>query len=115
MKASIFKYMVSVTFLLVFAAKMGLSIAPLIFSIDKETVNAVIMQLELENHHEKETPDAKDLTKWLKKGNELFSTSQINFDSHMFDVRLRYFEKARHYVNTYYPSVLTPPPNSLLV
>lgn len=91
--------------------KMGLSIAPLVIEIDKETVNAVIMQLELESQGKDTNENLKDINKFVKKGSEYFSDYNLNFPPLSIDINLRFYTKIRPYFNSFYPSVLTPPPN----
>jgi len=47
----------SLLFMIVFAVKMSISLAPLITFLDSGTAKAVIMQLELENKGEKKNAD----------------------------------------------------------
>jgi len=90
---------------------MGLSIAPLAFNIDKEIVNAVIMQLELESQAKDANDGVKDMGKFVKKGADLLHDYQFYLNPLSTDSNLRFFTKARSYFNSFYPSVLTPPPN----
>lgn len=111
MKKHSWKLFVSIVFLFVFTIKMGLSIAPLFFDLDKETVSAVILQLELETQGKDTNENLKDINKFVKKGSEIFSDYDIQFDPISIDSNLRFHTKARPYINSFYPSVLTPPPN----
>lgn len=105
------KLVISIIFLSVFTIKMGLSIAPLILTIDKETVNAVIMQLELESQAKEANDTVKDMNKFVKKGSDLLHDYQFNLNPLSTECNLRYYTKARPYINSFFPSVLTPPPN----
>lgn len=62
MKIRTNKLFVSVLFMMIFLAKMIISIAPAFLSFNNKTVNAVIMQLEQESKNEKEDPE-KDASK----------------------------------------------------
>jgi hypothetical protein len=105
------KFLIGIIFLAVFTVKMGLSIAPLVFTIDKETVNAVIMQLELESQAKDANDSVKDMNKFVKKGADLLHDYQFHLNPLSTDCNLRFYTKARPYINSFYPSVLTPPPN----
>lgn len=105
------KLLISIIFLSVFTIKMGLSIAPLAFSLDKEIVNAVIMQLELESQAKDANDSVKDMGKFIKKGADLLHDYQFHLKPLSTDCHVRLYTKARPYINSFYPSVLTPPPN----
>jgi len=92
-------------FLFIFFAKMAISIAPLIIgNMDGQSVYSVIMQLEIEH----QTPKGAE-AKWEQVQNlhqysfarplvGVVSTKEFNFeDSH---------------IQSFYPSVPTPPPNA---
>lgn len=98
----------SIIFLGVFFVKMALSAAPLIIShFDKTTVNAVIMQLEIENHAK--SKDAKDTSvkEYFTLGNfgftPLRSAMLLSADTIIGD--------QDEHIRAFYPSVPTPPPN----
>ncbi|MFD2865426.1 hypothetical protein [Mucilaginibacter antarcticus] len=99
----------AVIFMLIFAAKMSISLVPLISILDKNTARAVIMQLEQENKGEKEDPD-KDAFKEKKSFDELL-TSIFHFDP--FQLETTYLHNQEHalLVHLYHPVVPTPPPN----
>lgn len=85
---------------------MMISIAPVIFSLDKKLVSAVIMQLELEN----ETKDgAKDFNKAFNKVNEIKHSFTFNYSLSNIFLDYHYFSKK--YLTLYFPAVPTPPPN----
>ncbi len=101
-----FRLFVSKFFFLVFVTKMVLSVAPLFVALDKATVNSIILQLELEN----ETKETKDSSvKKVIDGNYIHDYDALKFSA--LDCNLKYYVKPRNYINSFYPSVLTPPPN----
>ncbi len=85
---------------------MLISVAPVVFSLDKKLMNAVIMQVELEN----ETKDsAKDFNKVFNKVNEIKHSFTFNYSFSNAFLNYHYFSKK--YLNLYFPAVPTPPPN----
>ena len=98
----------SIIFLGVFFVKMALSAAPLIVShFDKKTVNAVIMQLEIENNAK--SNDVKETS-----AKEYFTLNNFGFISlHPTSIVLPEMIRVDHdkHVRAFYPSVPTPPPN----
>ncbi|WP_155977962.1 hypothetical protein [Pedobacter glucosidilyticus] len=115
MKRALQLNLISALFLFIFAVKMGISVAPLIYSIDKETVNAAILQLELETHSkDHHTDHSKDIGKLLKYGSELNYIYEFCLNPIPTNANLKYFVKPRNYINSFFPSVLTPPPNHLI-
>ena len=85
---------------------MFVAVAPVVFNFDKGLVNSAIMQLELEN----ETKDgAKDSGKLYTVNNLICGYARANFSvNQLFMPFHRYSKK---YLNVYYPSIPTPPPN----
>lgn len=115
MKRAVQLNLISALFLFIFAVKMGISVAPLIYSIDKETVHAAILQLELEGNSKDNTTDnAKEINKLLKYGSELNHIYEFCLHPMPSRSNTKYFVKPRNYINSFFPSVLTPPPNSLV-
>jgi len=110
MKKEFAKKLFSHVFLFIFFAKMVISVAPLVaVHMDSEVVNAVIMQLEIENHSSKGADQAKDS---LNKGEWLTGFSKFKFCSPQIDVALNQYTLLRNYpIQAFYPSVPTPPPN----
>lgn len=94
----------------IFAGKMVISGVPVIFSqLDKTLMNAVIMQLEVENN-------ADDTQKTVVKFAEpklLFQRYDLTYVPIILDygVTNSFIEHSRRYVDPYHPSVPTPPPN----
>lgn len=94
-------------FLGIFASKMVISGAPIIFSVlDKGLMNAVIMQLEVEQNGE----DSQKMKIKFSDQNlfSFISNFQIDLDC---GVSNSFIEHSRRYVDPYHPSVPTPPPN----
>lgn len=86
---------------------MVLSIAPVFVEIDRSTVNAVILQLELENETHETTKDTKSFKK--SEVNDLYEMCLLPIE---MDVKVKYHIKPRNYVASFFPSVPTPPPNT---
>ena len=98
----------SLFFLSIFFVKMAISVAPLIIShCDSKTVNAVIMQLEIENH-KAEDDNVKDplLKEYL---NTNFDFCFLNPYAHLKPVS-EFLKEEKHTI-LFYPPVPTPPPN----
>lgn len=101
--------LIGVIFLVVFAAKMTISLMPLISVLDKNTARAVIMQLEQETKGEKENPD-KDALKEKKSFDELL-TSIFHYDLFQIETNCLHTQEHALTVQPYHPVVPTPPPN----
>lgn len=110
MKKEFAKKLFSYVFLFIFFAKMVISIAPLIAShFDSDVVNAVIMQLEIENHSSKGADQSKDS---LNKGEWLSGLSKFKFNIPHIDIASNQYIFLRNYpIQAFFPSVPTPPPN----
>lgn len=105
-----YQILIVFVFMSIFAAKMAISGAPVFFAdFDKKLMNAVIMQLESENHGDD-----------TSKGNVKFADHKLMF--HRYDLTYipitinygmsnSYIDHSRRYVDPYHPSVPTPPPN----
>jgi hypothetical protein len=108
MKKEIAIKLFSILFLSVFVMKMVISVAPLIIAhFDKQAVNAVIMQLEIENNAK--TNDLKETN--VK---EYFAVSSFGFTIlHPTQIILACMLNVDHdkHVQAFYPPVATPPPN----
>src|SRR6476661_10823154 len=100
------KGLFSYIFLFIFFAKMVISVAPLIAkSFDKEAINAVIMQLELE-HNAKEVEVEKKMGKEI--GSDLFA---FNFEQPILHLQKEnYYPVDVRHDQHYFPAVPTPPP-----
>lgn len=90
---------------------MGLSIAPLFISLDKKSVNAVIMQLEHENDAKK-NDSSKEFEKEKKSCDEDFTHALI-FEAFSQHTSLTLAEESVAYSLSHHPSVPTPPPNRI--
>ena len=107
-----YKYIIVAAFVLIFCAKMVISGAPVFCTcIDKEIMNAVIMQIELEHDGGKDA--AKDTSKFtdfklVELNHPIFS---YEFSSSHFVLKSSFVEHFRRYVDPYHPTVPTPPPN----
>ncbi len=90
--------------------KMLISVMPLIADhIDSKTINDVIMQLELENHSAKPTDQLKES---LNKGEWLGSHYKFSFCLPTKMISIQQYARIKSYhIQSFYPSVLTPPPN----
>lgn len=99
---------VAIIFLSVFCAKMLISAAPMFLqTMDKELVNSVIMQVELEHGSDNESGKMKYVDC------KIISHTHHAYIPVVFDFMLtNSFQKhSKRYVNPYHPSVPTPPPN----
>lgn len=110
MKKEFARQLFSFVFLFIFFVKMLISITPLIAShIDSKTVNAVIMQLEIESHSSKQADQTKDT---LTKGEWLSGFFKFNFTQPYKLVSFRNYIAIQDYaIQPFYPTVPTPPPN----
>jgi len=100
----------SLLFMIVFAVKMSISLAPLITFLDSGTAKAVIMQLELENKGEKEIAD-KDAFKEKKTFDEHLLTV-FHFDPFLIETSYLHNQEHTLLVQLFHPIVPTPPPNA---
>lgn len=106
-----YRYLIITVFIGIFASKMFIAAAPVFFKcIDKEMMNAVIMQIELEHSGE------KDASKNLEKFDDVkFLETPHHFSYELpiiqFSLNNSFIEHFKRYVNPYYAAVPTPPPN----
>lgn len=106
------KYRISIViaFLFVFSAKMVISGAPVFFShLDKEIMNSVIMQIELEHSLDGEGGKAKVKLYDYKVDFQY----EYNFSAELIQIGISnsFIEHFKRYVDPFHPSVPTPPPN----
>jgi hypothetical protein len=88
--------------------KMAISVAPLVIAhIDSKSMNAVIMQLEIE--HPKSS-DVKDST--MKEFLNL-NTLRIGYVTPVLVLMRVFIDDHTKHIRVFYPSVPTPPPNLL--
>ncbi len=89
--------LISTLFLSLFAVKMSISIALLVYSMDKETVNAAILHLELESNAKDHHSDySKDIGRHLKYGSELNYIYEFCLNPMPTDSSFKYFIKVRN-------------------
>ena len=82
-------------FLFIFFAKMVISVAPMItVQFDSDVVNAVIMQLEIENHSTKGADQVKDS---LHKGEWLCGLSRFKLFWNSTPNKLNFFSANNYY------------------
>lgn len=111
MKKEFARYSFSLVFLFIFFVKMVISIEPLIADhFDNKLVNTVIMQLEIETNASKGLDQVKDTlvkAEWLN-GFYKFSFSRPDSSVAINNYILMYSCQ----IQTFYPIIPTPPPNS---
>lgn len=106
-----YKGLIVAAFISIFFIKMGISGAPVFFSgIDQGIMISVIMQIEVEHQS-----DGDSTKKALKYGEYKLidfnsSVDHFNILSH-FGINNSFIEHHKRYVNSFHPSVPTPPPN----
>ncbi len=97
----------------IFLSKMVISGAPVFFSgIDRDIMNAVIMQIELEHENGKDA--SKDSAKFSDYKNVLLNYGTFSYElyeSAHFNLNNSFIEHFKRYVDPYHPAVPTPPPN----
>lgn len=105
-----YRLFIVIAFLGIFASKMVISGAPLIFSaLDKGLMSDVIMQLEVEHSGEE---NQKLNLKFIdqKLFTERFDLTTLHVEVNC-GVSNSFIEHSRRYVDPYHPFVPTPPPN----
>jgi hypothetical protein len=107
-----YKYIITAVFLGIFLMKMAISGAPLFFSSsDKEILNAVIMQVELEHGNSQDA--GKDISKLgdikFFGLDNMFSVYELPVFN--LSISNSFIEHYKRYVDPHHPSVPTPPPN----
>jgi hypothetical protein len=105
-----YRILIVMIFLNVFMAKMMISGAPVFFShIDKEIMNSVIMQIELEHSADGDAGKVKVKLCDYKIDfhyDYCFTTTLIQVG-----VSNSFIDHFKRYVDPFHPSVPTPPPN----
>ena len=101
----------SLFFLTVFFIKMAISTAPLFLCLDKKVVNAVIMQLELENNAKENPTESKDNNSFFKKGIDFIHYNDFEIAQILTIDDVDYHFVSKQYIKTFFPRVPTPPPN----
>jgi hypothetical protein len=105
-----YRILIVLAFLGIFTSKMVISGAPVFFAhLDKNLMNAVIMQLESENNGD-DTGKSN-----LKFGDQklMFQRFDVNYVPLLIaqGIKNSFIDHSRRYVDPYHPSVPTPPPN----
>ncbi|MGY3053157.1 putative membrane protein [Pedobacter sp. UYEF25] len=111
MKNKKYKYSIVGIFLFVFMAKMVISGAPVFFaSADKAIMNAVIMQIEVTHGP---GDDAKDGLKFtdFKLLEVIQPIPNFSFFYSFIELKKNELRSGNRIVNSYHPTVATPPPN----
>jgi len=105
-----YRILIVMIFLNVFLAKMIISGAPVFFShIDKEIMNSVIMQIELEHSADGDAGKTKvKLCDYKVDFHYDYCFTSILPQIGMSNSFIDHFKR---YVDPYHPSVPTPPPN----
>lgn len=111
MKAKTNQILICGVFLGIFLIKMLISVAPLFLSLNNKTVNAVIMQLELEGKNEKDTTE-KDLIKDKKFFDEDIVFHCYAITPILIETNILHNQEHALFVQTFHPVVPTPPPNA---
>lgn len=107
MKRFIAKRVFSIIFLSIFMSKMVISVAPLIIAhIDSKSMNAVIMQLEIEH------PKSADVKDSAMKEFLNLHTLKIGTEIPVLVLMRAYIDDHTKHIRVFYPSVPTPPPNA---
>lgn len=105
-----YRLLIVVAFLGIFSAKMIISGAPVFFSnLDKDLMNAVIMQLENENNGD---DSGKSSLKYADH-KLMFQRFDIHYSPLLTSqgIKNSFIDHFRRYVDPFHPSVPTPPPN----
>lgn len=106
------KLLFCAVFLGIFLIKMAISVAPVFLMINNNTVNAVIMQLELEDKNEKDSSVEKGFFKYKKFFDEAITVHCYHITPILFETNMLHNLEQSLFVQTYHPIVPTPPPNA---
>ena len=106
-----YKVFIVIAFLGIFSSKMIISGAPVFFAhIDKQMMNSVIMQIELE--HSADNEAGKTALKYTDyKLVEFHHIDTFTTILIQFGINNSFIEHFKRYVDPFHPSVPTPPPN----
>ena len=106
-----YRVVIVIAFLGIFSAKMVISGAPVFFTqIDKQIMNAVIMQIEQEHSNDGESGKTGLKYTDYKLVEFHHIDTFITILAH-FGINNSFIEHSKRYVDPYHPSVPTPPPN----
>ncbi len=97
-------------FMAIFIAKMFIASAPVFLNLDEKVVKAAIFQLEIENEAKKNT-DSKNLNNFPNKGVDFINIQNSSVNPILEIDNIDYHFVSKKYIKTYFPIVLTPPPN----
>ena len=105
-----YRLFIVIAFLGIFTAKMLISVAPVFVAhFDKEIMNSVIMQVELEHGADS---DSGKISKHVDcKIIDHHSMDALLPLRYHFYISNGYIAHFKRYVNPFHPSVPTPPPN----
>lgn len=105
-----YRVLIVIAFLGIFSAKMVISGAPVFFMhIDKEMMNAVIMQIE---QHSTDGDSGKNSLKYSDyKLIDFYQVDTYITILNHFGISNSFIDHFKRHVDSYYPSVPTPPPN----
>lgn len=99
-----------IAFLGIFSIKMIISGAPVFFNhIDKEIMNSVIMQIEVEHSADGDTGKAK--VKLFDYRIEMHYDHSFSAVLSHFGISNGFLDHFKRYFDPFHPSVPTPPPN----
>jgi hypothetical protein len=105
-----YRILIVIAFMSIFSAKMVISGAPVFFAhLDKNLMNAVIMQLESENHGD----DSGKVSIKYVDHKLMFHRYELTYVPLLINkgITNSFIDHSRRYVDPYHPSVPTPPPN----
>lgn len=106
-----YRLLIIITFLGIFCVKMVISGAPVFFSnFQKESINSVIMQIEVEHSADGDTGKIKVNLCDSKMIDVHYAVSFMAILSH-FGISNSYIDHFKRHVDPFHPSVPTPPPN----
>lgn len=91
---------------------MAICIAPVFLLLNNKTVNAVIMQLELEGKNEKDASSEKEFAKDKKFFDENLVQHTYALAPVIIETNVLHNQENCLFVQTYHPAVPTPPPNA---
>jgi hypothetical protein len=109
------KIFICMLFMMIFISKMIISVAPAFLSLNNKTVNAVIMQLELENKNDKDDPEkesSKDKKFFDEDCQHVHHPVQLPV---LVEINTLHNHENALYQPDHHPSVSTPPPDAILV
>lgn len=104
-----YRLFIVITFLGIFSSKMLICVAPaFVAHLDKEIMNDVIMQVELEHGNESDSGKSLKLVDCKQELHSLHAYLPLRYH---FYISNSYIANFKRYVNPFNPAVPTPPPN----